>query len=138
MKNQAIGACSAILAWVAISRLVPSRLDSMGDILIPLAVFAVGSIAAVATWRQKRWGYALGLLFCGFQIFAVIWLSTYDFRSTIFGERRWAEMLMLPSAAICLSLLLKSKEPNHTLEATSMSVTDAAAQPPRQPRSRLT
>ena len=30
------------------------------------------------------------------------------------------------------------KAPNHTLEATSMSVTDAAAQPPRQPSSRLT
>ncbi len=33
---------------------------------------------------------------------------------------------------------LKKTEPNQSLEATSMSVTDAAAQPPRQPRSRLT
>lgn len=111
MKKQIIGACSAILAWVAIDRLVPARLDSAADIFIPAIVFLTGSIAALATWKEKRWGYALALLFCGFQIIAVIWLSTYDFRASIFEGRRLAELLMLPCVFACLGLLIKQKVP---------------------------
>lgn len=79
-----------------------------------------------------------GILFGPLMILITLCLSSVLESS---GQSFWL-CLLIPAAIgfelVRIGIRKNENRPNHTLEATSMSVTDAAAQPPRQPRSRLT
>ena len=91
MNSKLLGACAVIILALAVDRMIPTRTDTLADIYVPVLTGAFGILACIGTWKERKWGVALALVFSLVQLFSIVYISSV----TSFPTMRILDLILL-------------------------------------------